>query len=78
MRKDTNDIGSGPVPPPRTAEDAARQHFYERITLGNWAPGFPIERWRPDQRERFERELERLENERLRQREEAREFAARR
>jgi hypothetical protein len=61
-----------------TAEDSALEFFTNRVFIGNRPPRPPIERWRPDQRERFERELERLENERLRQREEAREFAARR
>jgi hypothetical protein len=35
-----------------------------------FAPRPPIQRWRPDQRERFERELVRLEDERTRQRDE--------
>jgi hypothetical protein len=55
------DIGHGPVPSPRTAEDAALQYFMDRATLGDYAYRFAIERWSPDQRERFEVELARLE-----------------
>ena len=55
---------------PSTAEDEAAEYFFNRVFMGMFAPRPPVERWRPDQRERFERELARLEDERTRQRDE--------
>lgn len=56
---DTNSgRGLGPTPP--TAEAAAQEYFHNRASAGNYAPRPPIERWRADQRERFEAELVRL------------------
>jgi hypothetical protein len=50
------------APTPSTPEDAAAEYFVNRKLAGNWAPRPPIERWRADQRERFEAELRRLES----------------
>jgi hypothetical protein len=47
--------------PAPTAEDAAFEYFVNRRLCGAFAPRPPVERWSPDQRERFEAELERLE-----------------
>ncbi|HYJ60442.1 MAG TPA: hypothetical protein VE032_03140 [Actinomycetota bacterium] len=55
------DIGYGRAPSPPTAEAAALEYWSNRISFGSFAPRPPIERWRPDQRERFEAELRRLE-----------------
>lgn len=52
---------SASAPTPATAEDAAFDYYMNRVGAGNFAPRPPIERWRADQRERFEKELERLE-----------------
>ena len=57
----------GPAPSASTAEDAAAEYFTNRLFMGNWAPRPAVAKWRSDQRERFERELARLEDERLRQ-----------
>jgi hypothetical protein len=54
--------GNGPAPSPATAEDAAREYHVNRKLAGGFAPRPPVERWRPDQRERFEAELRRLES----------------
>jgi hypothetical protein len=48
------------APTPLTAEDCALEYFITRRLSGAFAPRPPIERWRADQRERFEAELERL------------------
>jgi hypothetical protein len=53
--------GNGPAPSAATAEDAALEYHVNRRLAGDWAPRPPIERWRPDQRERFLAELRRLE-----------------
>jgi hypothetical protein len=47
-------------PEAATAEDAAQEFHINRKFLGDWAPKPPIQKWRKDQRERFEQELERL------------------
>ena len=49
------------APTPSTAEDAAFEYFMNRVSTGNFAPRPPIERWRPEERERFSIELARLE-----------------
>jgi hypothetical protein len=59
-----------------TPEQAASEYFHNAATMGSYALKPPVHKWNKDQRERFEKELERLEAERLRQRDEAREFAA--
>jgi hypothetical protein len=59
-----------------TAEGAAEEYFHNRVTLGDWTPKPPIHRWAKDQRERFEKELARLEAQRVRQQAEAVKFAA--
>jgi hypothetical protein len=46
---------------PPTIEDAAFEYFVNRKIAGMFASRPPIERWRPDQPERFEAELARLE-----------------
>lgn len=65
-------------PSPSTPEDAAAEFFTNFKLVGNNAPMPPIHRWREDQRSRFLAELRRLEDENLRQREQAAEFAERR
>lgn len=65
----------GPAPTWSSAEQAAQEYFFSRITAGAWVRKPPVERWSPDQREAFEVELTRLEEERDRQRAEAVEFA---
>jgi hypothetical protein len=57
---------------------AAAEYFNNRQFMGNYAPRPPIEKWRADQRESFERELARPEDERVRQCADAEGFAARR
>jgi hypothetical protein len=44
-----------------TAEHAAEEYHFNRKFMGDWTPKPPIQRWRPDQRKRFEAELKRLE-----------------
>jgi hypothetical protein len=66
------------APTPLTAEDCALEYFITRRLSGAFAPRPPIERWRADQRERFEAELQRLEDERLQQLEDARQDLLRR
>jgi hypothetical protein len=63
MGRSTVIVGNadGLAPSPATAEAAAEEFFINRQFLGVWAPRPRTERWRPDQRERFERELARLE-----------------
>ena len=53
--------GDGPAPSASTAEDAAFEYVHNRATFGDWTPRPPIQRWRADQRERFEVEPRRLE-----------------
>jgi hypothetical protein len=60
-----------------TPEDAAEEYFHNRVSLGSWTVRPPIHRWAKDQRERFEKELARLEAQRVRQQAEAVEFATR-
>jgi hypothetical protein len=48
-------------PTPAKAEDAAQEYFINRAFAGNYAARPNVSRWRADQRERFEKELERLE-----------------
>jgi hypothetical protein len=55
--------GDGPAPSASIAEHAAQEYFVNRRLAGNYARRPPVERWRADLRERFERELERLERE---------------
>jgi hypothetical protein len=63
-------------PGPSSPEHAAQEFWHNRVSMGSYALKPPVHRWNKDQRERFEKELERLEAERLRQRDEARKFAA--
>jgi len=58
-------------------EHAASEYFDNRATMGSYALKPPIHRWNKDQRERFEKELERLEAQQARQKAEAAEFATR-
>lgn len=51
----------GPAPTPRTAEDAAAEYFFNRVMGGNFAVRPPVERWRRQDRDRFNAELARLE-----------------
>ena len=67
----------GAAPQPNTAEDAAFEYFVNFRFAGAWAPRPPIHRWREDQRKRFLAELGRLEDERVRQAEDAARFAER-
>lgn len=50
-----------PAPSPSSPEHAAREYHQNRVMAGDFAPRPPVERWRADQRERFEQELARLE-----------------
>jgi hypothetical protein len=62
MGKGTNiGPGGGRAPSPPTAEAAALEYFHTRASAGVYAPRLPVERWRPEQRKRFEDELDRLE-----------------
>jgi hypothetical protein len=58
-------------------EHAAAEFFDNRVSVGSYALKPPIHRWAKDQRERFEKELERLEKENAKQKREAAEFATR-
>ena len=51
----------GTTSTPTTAEDSAAELFTNRVFMGMFAPRPPVKRWRSDQRERFEREVARLE-----------------
>lgn len=48
-------------PSPSSPEHAAHEYHVNRRMAGDFAPRPPVERWRADQRERFEAELARLE-----------------
>jgi hypothetical protein len=69
---------NAPAPSPSTAEDAALEYFINRSIAGDWTPRPRVEGWRPDQRERFEAELARLEAQRQADMDHAAELVARR
>lgn len=50
-----------PSPSPSSPEHAAHEYHVNRRIAGDFAPRPPVERWRADQRDRFEAELARLE-----------------
>jgi uncharacterized membrane protein YgcG len=60
--------GDGRAPSYSSAEHAAMEYFQTRASAGVHALKPPVERWSADQRERFEKELARLEAQRERQR----------
>ena len=51
------------APSPSSPEHAAEEFYVNRSTAGDYASKPSIEKWLPDQRERFEAELARLEAE---------------
>jgi hypothetical protein len=61
-----------------TPEGAASEYFHNRVSMGSWTVRPPTHRWAKDQRERFEKELARLEAQRSRQQAEAVEQAVNR
>jgi hypothetical protein len=56
-----DDDANARAPSSPTAEAAAFEFHVGRKVFGDWASKPPINRWRPDQRKRFEAELKRLE-----------------